>query len=367
MGRKISCTLILITAVLSFSCRYTQNIPVSINNTPPKAAVSYPFGLPDTGQITGYTDTYGEDSDFTINALSYTVNNDGTVTDNVTGLMWQQADAGEMTCEKALLYCEALHLGEYDDWRLPTAQELFSINDLGAINPALEIKKAFTEDYEELYGADYIRELYWWSSDPRADTDLRAWVTNAGGGIGAHIKSETASAAPGKVGRDGRVRYFHVRAVRTVVIPHIPATHFTNNGNGTVTDNYTGLVWLSALSRDTYTWEEALACVNALNAAGGYAGMTDWRLPNIRELFSLVDVTKMAPCIDSSVFDFTTLSPYAKPATHEAPGAVWSSTSMFRSPPGVSQAWDLHDISSGIVSYSQKKAAERIIFVRGGY
>jgi hypothetical protein len=366
MKRKISCILILITAVLSFSCRHTQNISLPIKNTTPKAAVSYPFVLPDTGQIAGYTDTHGEDSDFTINALSYTANNDGTVTDNVTGLMWQQADAGEMTYEKALFYCEALHLGGHDDWRLPTAQELFSINDFGAINPALETTKAFTEDYEEIYGADYIRELYWWSSDPRADTDLRSWVTNAGGGIGAHMKSETASAAPGKVARDGRTRFFHVRAVRTAILPDLPATHFTNNGNGTVTDNYTGLVWQSAVSRETYTWEEALACVNALNAAGGYAGMTDWRLPNIRELFSLVDTAKMAPCIDSSVFDFTPLSPYTEPATHEDPGAIWSSTSMFRSPPGVSQAWDLHDLYSGIVSYSPKKAAEHIIFVRGG-
>ena len=67
--------------------------------------------LPDTGQTGDYTATFGEDSDYTRNPPSYTDNGDGTVTDNVTGLMWQQADGGEMTWENAVAYADSLTLG----------------------------------------------------------------------------------------------------------------------------------------------------------------------------------------------------------------------------------------------------------------
>jgi len=74
--------------------------------------------LPDTGQTQSYTDTFGEDSDYTINPPSYTDNGDGTVTDNVTGLMWQQGEVGSMNWEDAITCCEALSLAGYTDWRL---------------------------------------------------------------------------------------------------------------------------------------------------------------------------------------------------------------------------------------------------------
>jgi hypothetical protein len=64
--------------------------------------------LPDTGQVTDYTPTFGEDSDYTINPPAYTVNGNGTVTDQVTGLMWQQTDGGEMTWSSAVTYCQNL-------------------------------------------------------------------------------------------------------------------------------------------------------------------------------------------------------------------------------------------------------------------
>jgi hypothetical protein len=145
-----------------------------------------------------------------------------------------------------------------------------------------------------------------------------------------------------------------------------PLVHYLDNGNGTITDMYTKLIWQSKVSENTYTWKEALAYVNALNACGGYANETDWRLPDIKELFSLVDVSKMAPCIDGSVFDVTALFPYGEPKAPEVSGALWSSTSMFNSRPGFFQAWDLHDLFVGIVSYSAKTAREHIILVRGG-
>ena len=76
--------------------------------------------LPDTGQTQSFTNTFGEDSDYTLHPPFFIVNGDGTVTDTVTGLMWQQTDGGEMTVEAAETYCASLMLGGYDDWRLPT-------------------------------------------------------------------------------------------------------------------------------------------------------------------------------------------------------------------------------------------------------
>ena len=49
--------------------------------------------LPDTGQTIDYTPLAGEDSDYLINAPSYTNKNDGTILDNITGLLWQQGMA----------------------------------------------------------------------------------------------------------------------------------------------------------------------------------------------------------------------------------------------------------------------------------
>ncbi len=83
--------------------------------------------LPDTGQVTSYTSTFGEDADYTINPPAYTVNSNGMVTDQVTGLMWQQTDGGEMTYANAITYCQNLELGGYTDWQLPDPYQLYGL------------------------------------------------------------------------------------------------------------------------------------------------------------------------------------------------------------------------------------------------
>ncbi len=95
--------------------------------------------LPDTGQTQSYTDTFGEDSDYTINPPSYTDNGNSTVTDNVTGLMWQQEDDDTTrTWDEACSYCNDLALGGYSDWRLPSKKELMSIVDYSIYSPAID-------------------------------------------------------------------------------------------------------------------------------------------------------------------------------------------------------------------------------------
>ncbi|MEI7661624.1 MAG: DUF1566 domain-containing protein [Bacteroidota bacterium] len=291
------------------------------------AQTPVPFRLPDTGQTAGYTATSGEDADFTINPPSLTLNGDGTVTDNNTGLMWQQTDGGEMTWENATTFCGNLTLAGHSDWRLPRALELFGINNYNHLNPALN-SAFFTTTTAD----------YWWTSETQADDVTKVWVVNAGGGVGAHPKSETISA--------GGTKRFNARAVRDLRSPFVPASRFTDNGNGTIADNLTGLTWQQIQASNTLTWEEALACGRSTTLAG----KSDWRLPNVKELQSLNDVHLSKPSFDKNYF------------TNILSGNYWSSTTMFQI---AAKAWDIN-VDYGIVSYNDKTQQEHVLLVRGG-
>ncbi|MCP4233984.1 MAG: DUF1566 domain-containing protein [Aestuariibacter sp.] len=101
-----------------------------------------------------------------------------------------------------------------------------------------------------------------------------------------------------------------------------PDSRYTNNNNGTVTDADTGLMWkqcsegLSGVDCTTdsatqHTWQEALLLVDALNTSvDGFAGHTDWRLPNIKELASLVEEACHSPAINETLFPNTISSYY---------------------------------------------------------
>ena len=84
----------------------------------------------------------------------------------------------------------------------------------------------------------------------------------------------------------------------------IPSVRFNDNGNGTVTDNLTGLVWLkNADCFDVQSWAAAMASAN--NLANGNCGLSDgsitgqWRLPNRVELINLMDRSKYNPALST--------------------------------------------------------------------
>ncbi len=282
--------------------------------------------LPDTGDTIGYTATYGEDNDFSIFQPFFIDNGDGTVTDTVTGLMWQKTDGGEMTIERARIYCDSLTLAGHTNWRLPNPYEGFSILNLNRLNPAMDTS----------FFPNSVAE-YWWTGVMDISDTAKQWATNAGGGIGNHPRAETISA--------GGIKRFHARAVRDITSPPVLPAHFTDNGNGTVTDNLTALTWLNSPLPDTMAWEQALTGADTCTI-GGY---TDWRMPNIKEL--------------QSVTDFTMFNPAFSPLFTAGAGNrfYWSSTTQYNNAPN---AWHLSS-QHGITTYITKTRHIYALLVRG--
>lgn len=282
--------------------------------------------IPDSGVTMSYTATFGEDNDYMINTPFFTINGNGTVTDTITGLMWQQADGGEMTVENAIIYCTNLNLGGYTNWRLPNAHEAFSILNHQYANPALDAS-VFTTTLAE----------YWWTSDRQVNDSTKVWATNSGGGIGNHPKGETISA--------GGPKRFHIRAVRDVTTPPVIQNHFTDNGDGTITDNLTNLIWQKNPYLDTLNWEQALTYADTLSLAGS----SDWRLPNIKELQSINDEKLINPSLNLSFFNVINSKKY------------WSSTTL---PNQISKAWYMNT-NFGITTYDYKTLKHHLICVKG--
>ena len=118
----------------------------------------------------------------------YIDNNDDTVTDTDSGLMWQQRSEVATSWEQALLYCNDLSLAGYTDWRLPTQKELQSIVDYSRYNPAINTT----------YFPDTFPYFYWSSTTYAFYTDY-AWGVNYIYGIGSF---------------NNKGGIYHVRAVR---------------------------------------------------------------------------------------------------------------------------------------------------------
>lgn len=111
-----------------------------------------------------------------------------------------------------------------------------------------------------------------------------------------------------------------------------PNSQLLDNGDGTITDIATGLMWRQCSQGqaadgicsgigDNYIWQLALDVPNSINTNGGFAGYSDWRLPNIKELRSIVEVSCTGPSINeerfpnTSLSTFWTSSPYASDPT----------------------------------------------------
>lgn len=269
-------------------------------------------------------------------------NRDGSVTDRVTELTWlRDADRfGEVPWTRALEHARNLESGSggledgsrRGDWRLPNIKELLSLIDYSAAAPALPRDHPFQR----------VRNAIYWTSTTLASAPALAWMVTLGIAPAVFDLKVNASRmwpvrGEGKIPRTGQAECWDEAGrpidgegtgqdgeLRAGVEPADP--RFEDNGDGTVTDHMTGLVWLkNANAYGWRRWDRALEECNALcdgehDLADGSAP-GDWRLPNVREVESLIDYGRFGPSL-----------PEDHPFDGVAPTSYWTSTTVESAP-----------------------------------
>jgi hypothetical protein len=267
------------------------------------------------------------------------------VLDKLTGLTWLK-DAnrfGEVEWEDALAKArsisrngkkEARDGAKADEWRLPNIRELLSLIDYGQADPILPAGHPFDNADPAIY----------WTSTTLAPAPLLAWMVTLGIGPTVFVVKRTpARLWPVKgvshsVLQTGQREAWDAEGNKLGAVSGsgqdgefeagvpLRSNRFFDSGNGTVRDDLTGLVWLKNADAFGFkTWAHALACCRALK--NGQAGLADgskagdWRLPNIREIESLVDYGRFAPSI-----------PANHPFQNVRPSSYWTSTTVAAGP-----------------------------------
>jgi hypothetical protein len=308
-------------------------------------STAHAFNLPDTGQTVSYS--AGDNGAYNINPMFYIDNGNGTVTDNNTGLIWQKCSMGQTSdahCggtasvyagDQAATGCGSLNtsnFGGHNDWRLPAKKELTTIVDYSVTGTGPTIDAFFFPG---------TQQFYYWSSTAYFHDPGYAWYADfTNGNISINPKSGNN---------------YYVRCVRGGQT----SQSFSDNSDGTVTDNRTGLMWqkcgppqdsitCSGIA-SAYTWSNALDYCNSLNlpATNGYP---DWRLPDVKELESVTDDTRFNPAIDTTFFPGNTATIY------------WASTTCAATS---ANAWTVSFYGGSILNYG-KSGSHYVRCVRGG-
>jgi len=269
-------------------------------NTPEVPVVSIlekSYVIVDTNVSDSYSDTnliskpserqafYGQDANYIGNQPSYTNNTDSTITDNITGLMWEQNMGEKTTFEEAFIKASNSNLGGYSDWRVPTIKELYSlILFSGSVKGETAI--------EMFIDTDYFNQPLGDTSIGEREIDAQTWTSTEYVGktmnsdetvFGVNFVDGRIKGYPKFKPRNGSANSMYFRMVRGNT--DYGENNFVDNGDGTINDLATGLQWQKAddgISRD---WEESLAYAESLDLAN----KSDWRLPNAKELQSIVD------------------------------------------------------------------------------
>lgn len=278
------------------------------------------FAVADTGLATCYNAASGigcgsdplflsQDGDFlnapvarSITGPNLSGASDYTTTNFVTNLVWRSCNEGRSgaTCavgsdsavdwHAALNQCSALNLTTYGGrtgWRLPAFRELETLPRLAGSNPAID-------------GGQYPATAWgipaYWSLSAAAGAAANAWSVGFSTGSSGLTAKTTGT-----------------NVVRCVSTGTVTSASYTDNGDGTVSDNVANLRWqkcsrgqtqdaaCSAPAATTTNWSGALQYCDTLTL-GAFANASNWRLPNGNELRSLMDDSVTAPAMNTTLF-----------------------------------------------------------------
>ena len=289
-------------------------------------AIAQNYQIVDTGQENCYNNSfqipwpsegntfYGQDAQYDGNQPLYLDSGDGTITDLVTGLMWQQTPdlENKSTFPEAVAGADTFSLGGYDDWRLPSIKELYSLIDfrghtgMSAESSIPYIDTAYFDFcYGDEDGGERFIDAQYWSATQYVGTVFQGVAAV----FGVNFADGRIKGYPRDMGQGGQPMTEFVRYVRGNTSYGI--NDFADNSDGTITDNSTGLMWQKSDDGVPRNWEEALAYAENLSLAGH----DDWRLPNAKELESIVNYSqapdasepsRIGPAIDS-LFEITNI------------------------------------------------------------
>ena len=281
-----------------------------------------PYQIVDSGQTQCYNNTVaipapspgdpfaGQDSQYAGTPMRYSTGADGkTVADNSTGLTWSRTpdldNDGTIDVADKLYYADAVAyaatlnaagFGGFRDWRLPSIKELYSLMDFrGTDISGLDIPDPvpfidtnyFAFGYGDTNAAERVIDAQFASTTLSLDTVM----SGQQGMFGLNLA-------------DGRIKGYPI-ASKTFYVYYVRGNTnygvnaFVDVGNGVVSDHATGLMWQQSDSGAGLTWESALAYAEGLSLAG----YRDWRLPNAKELQSIVDYTRAPGATASAALD----------------------------------------------------------------
>lgn len=279
---------------------------------------------------------YGQNANYVGNEPQYQDNGDGTITDLVTGLMWQQSpDVNEdgvidgddkVTYDEAVNGASTFELAGYDDWRLPTIKELYSLILFSGIDPSGY--EGSTDGLIPFIDTDYFEFGYGDESSGERIIDAQYATSTKY----VHYTMNGDETMFGVNFADGRIKgygleihgtdkEFYVQYVRGNI--SYGTNDFQDNSDGTITDNATGLMWLKTDSEETMNWQEALNYAENLETAG----YSDWRLPDVKELHSIIDYSRSPSTTNSAAIDpIFTCTEFTNEAGESDYGFYWSNT-----------------------------------------
>lgn len=260
-------------------------------------------------------------------------------------------------------------LCNFTDWRLPTPRELRSIITYADAGMQVSVDPAFFPNTR-------VGRAHWtaytYAPDPRA-----AWVVELGeldGGGAGHFHSKLPNIGIEGSGEELTILVRGPSSVGSSVLCSAgnpvanvpvatPASDFVDHGDGTATHVVTGLMWkrcaegLSGAGCGsgqaiTMTWANA----HATAEASTFAGYDDWRVPNVKELHSIVETCGFDPAINTTIFPNVPLPPF---------GSVFFTSTTWAASP--SQQWlFVFNKGGGVASTKPKQGGLFVRLVRGG-